>query len=465
MEILFLIAGIAIGAVAGLLLTKSKTAALTTRIEMTESEKVRLNDEKQQAARLADELRQQLSEAKNEQTRQKERADNLEQKLDEQNRRFEQQKAEQAEVQEKMLKAQLNLISEKIATQSENVLKQRSEELSKVNREQLSTILDPLQTNIKLMKEAVEKSEREHTTTMERLDATIKTTLETTQTVGERADKLAQALTNENKTQGNFGEMRLTQLLESMDLEEGLQFETQYTMRDEDGNAVYNENNERLQPDVILHFPDKRDIIIDSKMSFKAYIDYKSATTDEERTVALRAHLDSVKKHVCELSRKNYSKYLSNGRRTPDFVIMYVYQEDALQLALLNDPTLWHEAYKQKVLISGSQNLYAMLRVLEIAWQNVRQIENQQNIIDCANDVIDRVQMFYERFLSVDKKLEETQKAFSDLKTVTADSGRSITTKARELLRYGAQENPKRKKRLPKDEACGELPDQSGDNE
>lgn len=460
MEILLLIAGIAIGGAGSYLFFKSKTTAVSTRLEMTERENTRLSSEKQAADKALGELQDKLSAATAEQTRLEERAQNMERLLKEQSALFEQQKKEQANNQKEMMRAQLNLISEKIATQSETVLKQRSEELSKVNREQLSSILDPLQNNIRQMKEAVEKSEREHTTTMERLDATIKTTLETTQTVGERADKLAQALTNENKTQGNFGEMRLTQLLESMDLEEGLQFETQYTLRDEDGNTVVNENGERLQPDVILHFPDKRDIIIDSKMSFKAYIDYKSATTDEERTIALRAHIDSVKNHVKELSKKNYSKYLSNGRRTPDFVIMYVYQEDALQLALLNDATLWHDAYEQKVLISGSQNLYAMLRVLEIAWQNIRQIENQQSIIDCANEIIDRVQMFYERFLGVEKKLDETRKAFNDLKTTTADSGRSITTKARELVGYGAQENPKRKHRLPKNEKLIETSDE-----
>ena len=123
-----------------------------------------------------------------------------------------------------------------------------------------------------------------------------------------------------------------------------------------------------------------------------------------------------------------------------------------MQLALANAPTLWKEAYDNGVVISGSQNLYMMLRVLEMTWKQVRQVENQHKIVEAANSVIDRVQLFYERFLKVDEMLEKTRTAFNDVKTVTASSGQSITVAAGKLLKYGATENPKRRARLPKEE-------------
>jgi DNA recombination protein RmuC len=164
---------------------------------------------------------------------------------------------------------QMALLKEQINTTSEKILKERSEQLSQQNKEQLSAILNPLKEGISQMKEAVEKSGREHSETMVRLDATIKTSIQQSKEAGERADKLAQALTGENKTQGNFGELRLKQLLEDMGLEEGLQFEEQTTMKDSAGRTIYDEEEgKRMIPDVILQFPDELDVIIDSKMSF-----------------------------------------------------------------------------------------------------------------------------------------------------------------------------------------------------
>lgn len=354
-------------------------------------------------------------------------------------------KAQHAE----QLQQQMALIKEQMNTASERILKERSEQLSQNNREQLSSILTPLQANIQQMREAVEKSSHVSNTTMERLDATIKQSIEQSREVGERADKLAQALTGENKTQGNFGELRLKQMLEEMGLEEGVQFEEQAVMRDKDGNVIVEEEGgHRMIPDVILHFPDERDIIIDSKMSFTAFERYHNTDNDDERRIALQQHITSMRSHVNELARKNYSKYIKEGRGKLDFVLMYVFSESALQLALSNDATLWKEAYDRGVLITGSQNLYALLRVLEMTWKQVRQVENQQRIMDCANSIIDRVQMFAERFDTVQQQLAKTQDAFDKLGSITADGGQSIVTPARQLIKMGAKENPKRKKSL-----------------
>jgi len=349
-------------------------------------------------------------------------------------------------MQSEQMQQQMELIKEQMNSASEKILKERSEQLATNNKEQLSAILNPLKTEITQMKETVDKSGREHATSMERLDASIKANLQQANTLSERADKLALALTGDNKQQGNFGELKLKTLLEDMGLEEGTQFEEQYTMKDANGATIYEEDGHRLIPDVILHFPDHRDVIIDSKMSFTAYVKYQNAETEEDKRLALKEHIASVRKHVNELARKDYSRFIERGNNKLDFVLMYVFQESALQLALANEPTLWKEAYDKGVIISGSQNLYMMLRVLEMTWKQVRQVENQENIMKAANTIIERVQIFYERLENVEKQFNSAQRAFDELKTVSAPGGKSIATSANQLLKFGAKESTKHKK-------------------
>ena len=425
-------------------LTDERTSLLARRDvleEQVQTLKGDLEEQKQlfdeQLARLKEQM-QQSEQRYEEQLQQTERRyDDLMQKAEERQKESEQRQA--------------TLIREQINSASETILKKRAEELSETNREQMSSILTPLQENLKQMREAVERSDREHTTSMERLDASIKANMKQAQEVGERADKLAQALTSENKTQGNFGELRLRTLLENMGLEEGMQFEVQTTLRDEKGQAISGDDgSQRMIPDVILHFPDSRDVVIDSKMSLKAFEDYFNAETESEKEDALKRHVASVRAHVKDLAGKKYNRYVSQGHGKLDFVLMYVYSESALQLALSNDPALWNDAYEQGVVISGSQNLYMMLRVLEMTWRQVQQAENQEAIMNTANELVGRVQLFYERFITVDEQLTKTRNAFDQLKTTTSPTGQGIITSANKLLKFGAQENPKRKQRIPR---------------
>ena len=356
-----------------------------------------------------------------------------------------QQQQEQKQQQEEQMRQQMALLREQMSTTSERVLKERAVELSAVNSEQLSKILTPLQQNLQLMRTQTEKMQKDHDDSLRELKAAIQINMERERAMGEQTERLAQALTGQNKVQGNFGELKLSQILEQMELERGLQYDTQETMRDSQGRPITSEEGRRMIPDAVLHFPDGRDVIIDSKMSFTAFVDYQNAEDEATRNEALRRHLTSMRQHVRELAQKQYFRYAKSDKGRLDFVLMYVFQESALQLALQSDTTLWKDAYDQGVIISGSQSLYMTLRVLELTWKQTRQVENQEKMMQCANTLVERVQLFAERFERVGDLLDKTHKSFDDLTIITAPSGPSITTAARNLLKYGAQENKKKK--------------------
>lgn len=356
-----------------------------------------------------------------------------------------QQQLEQKQQEQEQMRQQMALLREQMSTTSERVLKERAVELSAVNSEQLSKILTPLQQNLQLMRTQTEKMQKDHDDSLRELKAAIQINMERERAMGEQTERLAQALTGQNKVQGNFGELKLSQILEQMELERGLQYDTQETMRDSQGRPITSEEGRRMIPDAVLHFPDGRDVIIDSKMSFTAFVDYQNAEDEATRNEALRRHLTSMRQHVRELAQKQYFRYAKSDKGRLDFVLMYVFQESALQLALQSDTTLWKDAYDQGVIISGSQSLYMTLRVLELTWKQTRQVENQEKMMQCANTLVERVQLFAERFERVGDLLDKTRKSFDDLTIITAPSGPSITTAARNLLKYGAQENKKKK--------------------
>lgn len=350
--------------------------------------------------------------------------------------------------------SQLKLIKEQMQTTSEEVLKRRQDELGERNKEQVSKIIDPLQQSLKDMQEAFNKSKLQQNEALTRLDETIKINMQKSAALGETADRLTRALTGEVKVQGNFGELKLKQLLEDLELKEGEQFDTQETLRDKAGRSARGDDGKGLVPDFILHFPNNRHVVVDSKMSLTDYERYMNAADGTpEKSEYLKAHIASVRAQVRRLARKEYTKYLPDGYNKLNFAIMYVPIEGALNLALLNDDTLWREAYDEGVMILGPQTMYMNLRVLEMMWTQVRQLKNQQVMIDAANQVIDRVQDFGVRFMDVETSMNDTIKKMTKLKITTADSGPSIITAARKLLKAGAKENQRKKTLAEMDES------------
>lgn len=366
--------------------------------------------------------------------------------LQQTNDAHEKQVAALKEMNEKQIKTQLDLIKEQMQTTSEKVLKMRQEELGAQNKEQVSKIIDPLQKSLKDMQEALDKTKEQQTEALTRLDETIKINMQKSAAIGETADRLTRALTGEVKVQGNFGELKLKQLLEDLELKEGEQFDTQETLRDKGGKGLKGDDGKGLIPDFILHFPNNRHVVVDSKMSLTDYERYMNAEDGApEKSEYLKAHIESVRTQVKRLAKKEYTKYLPDGYNRLNFAIMYVPIEGALNLALLNDASLWREAYDEGVMILGPQTMYMNLRVLEMMWTQVRQLKNQQAMMDAANAVIERVQDFGIRFQDVESSMNDTIKKMNRLKITTADSGPSIITAARNLLKAGARENKKKK--------------------
>lgn len=426
MEISYLIIGLAIGLIVALIVwivLHKKISASTTE----------LNN-----------CRQNLAVAQSIAEKEKEHYEFLLEQQEKERAKEREQYAQGKEEREKELGKQLNFVREQLQNATNELLKQREAELKNANKEQIGIILNPLQEEIRQMKEAVERNKESQTKTTSTLEQKITDLMQQSMEIGTKADNLAKALTSENKTQGNFGEVRLVELLENMGLEKGVQFDVQETLRDDNGHAVVGETGGRLVPDVILHFTDGRDAIIDSKMSIKAFEDYMNADNEEARQVALKEHIRSVRAHVDELSKKKYNNYIAKGRQSLNYVLMYMFSESALQLALCNDTGLWKYAFDKNVFITGSQNLYAIIRLTKESWVMVEQTKNQEEMIKCAETVIKRVDLFEKRFQELGTMIGKLGDKYREVETTTADSGKSISVAARRLLEFGKKDEKSR---------------------
>lgn len=353
--------------------------------------------------------------------------------------------SDQLETLKQMNQVQIDNLKEQMKTTSEEILKRRQDELGERNKEQVSKIIDPLQKSIKDMEEALNRNKEQQTEALNRLDESIKVNMEKSANLGETADRLTRALTGEVKIQGNFGELKLKQLLEDLELKEGEQYDTQESIKDGLNSSIKSDEGKNLIPDFILHFPNNRHVVVDSKMSLTDYERYMNTEDPVEKSGFLKAHIASVRSQVKRLAGKDYTKYLPKGYNRLNFAIMYIPIEGALNLAIQNDSSLWREAYDQGVMILGPQTMYMNLRVLEMMWTQVRQLSNQQDMIDAANTMVERVQTFRERFRSVEKNLKDMQDSIEDVKRSTADDKQSIITAARNLITAGARESKKKR--------------------
>ena len=351
--------------------------------------------------------------------------------LDEQDRRH----RSDTEALEKRFSETIKSLREQVENTTNTMLKQRQEEFSDASTKNIDSIVKPLKETIDKMKEEMSKNSTVHTT----MSAEIKTNMEHMIRQSIEAQKSAEELTrafkHESKTQGDWGEVILSNLLTQQGFTEGKDFETQVVMRDENGSVIQPDEGDNLRPDVLLHLDDKRDIIIDSKVSMTAYIDYANATDDISRRLYLKEHIASLRKHVDELSAKNYPQYQINPHL--DFVIMFVPHVPALRDALQAEHTLWQEAMQKKVFIADEQTLYAALRIIRITWTHIDQEQNHKRIFELAQEMINRTGLFLEEYESMGQSLRDALEAFESSKKKLLPGGRSIGTTANQILKLG----------------------------
>ena len=327
----------------------------------------------------------------------------------------------------------------------------QAKKLKEENRESMGTITQPLKDAISEMRKAINDNTKDHTEQSASLREQLRLMMESNREIGEKAEGLANVLRRDNKVSGNMGEIILGDLLTSQGLTEGIHYEVQARLRDELGRPLkHDETGREMQPDVILHYPQGQDAIIDSKVSLVAYERYVNAETPEEKERALQEHLRSVRSHVTELARKDYSKYIKPPREAVDFVIMFVPFESSLQLALVNDPSLWREAFERKVFITGEQNLLGILHMIHLAWVQNQQAENQEKVFGIAEQLLDRLGDFIQRYQKMGEHLETVRKDFESAGNKLFTGRQSVVQKGRELVDLGAKENANR--RIPKAE-------------
>lgn len=345
---------------------------------------------------------------------------------------------------EKSLKQVKETIVASMTAETEKLLKEREKELSRGNQNTMDSILKPLKESITAMQKAMKENETSHVENTaklsEQLKQAVKDMQEKTSDIGHKADTLSEALTGKPKVQGCFGENFLEAILTGEGLQEGLHYSREAA------------NEDLSRPDFVFHFKEnleQKDLIVDSKVSLTAFVEYMNAETQEEKTAAMARHLKSVKKHIDELAGKDYAK--KNAKSFADYVLMFMPRDMAFRVALEADPMLWQDAYRKGVLIATEQTIMPFLKIMQLTWNKFRHDTNTQRITQAAQNMIDRVGAFYDSYSELGKKLKSVVGEYNKGITKLQDNGQSITTSARQVISLGIRRSKGKDLTLPEE--------------
>ncbi len=344
---------------------------------------------------------------------------------------------ERAEAQKEQYKTILEQMRHEFKNMANEALQKNSDNFNRQSQERLQAMLQPLNIDLKSFREKVDTYYGEESRQRFSLQESIQSLVEANKRISADAVNLTNALvgTRNNKFQGDWGETILEQILENSGLIEGEQWERQATLRTDSGVAAVNEDSNRaMKPDIIVHFPGKRDIIIDSKVSLKAYISYLSAEDDASRALFLKEHISSVRSHIDNLSSKSYDKY---NIHSLDYVMLFIPNEPSYFVAMEADNTLWNYAYKKGVVLISPSNLISTLFVVNSLWTRERQQRDVQKIVDTANAIYDKFVNFTDNFTKIESSLNKAMDAYRDAyRQLTSGKG-NITRRLEEIKRQG----------------------------
>lgn len=334
-------------------------------------------------------------------------------------------------------------MSEQMKNATADMLKDRQKEFADSSNQQLGQIVNPLRETIDKMKQTMADTTLKQTEMSSVLKDNIERSMQQAMAAKKSAEELANALKHGSKVQGDWGEAVLDELLTSQGLVRGIHYDTQAVIRDAQGNTVHTDDGATLRPDVILHLDQRREVIIDSKVSLTAFLDYANANNEADRQRFLKTHIDSLQKHVKELSTKDYSAYVQPPKVRMDYVIMFVPHTGALWTALNAQPDLWRKAMEQNVFIADEQTLFAALRIISLTWTQIRQAENHEQVYRLANEMLDRVGQFMKKYTAIGKALKTATTAYDDAERKLQPSGQSILQTCAKLQKLGAKQSDK----------------------
>lgn len=432
MEIAFIVVGIIVGLVIGLLVGRSKSSAAEARYAMLQDQKKEMETSMESAlsARLAEQKQTEEKHLAEQKAHYEETIANLKESFNAQNTE---------------LKARFNETIEKVTAQvktaTDTMLKERQKEFAENSNQSLGQIVNPLRETIDKMKKAMEENTEKQTSMSGEMRANIEHMMRQSMEAKKSADELTRVFKHGTKVQGDWGETVLDELLQSQGLTKGIHYDTQAVIKDATGKTVRSEEGSIMRPDVILHLDQRRELIIDSKVSLTAFIDYVNADNEDDRQHYLKAHIDSLQKHVKELSAKDYSSYIQAPKVKMDYVIMFVPHTGALWTALNAQPDLWRRAMEKNVFIADEQTLFAALRIINLTWTQIVQAQNHEKVFALANEMLNRVGQFWNEYEAMGKALEKAAKAYEDGKKKITDGGQSINTTANQLIKLGAKQS------------------------
>jgi DNA recombination protein RmuC len=317
------------------------------------------------------------------------------------------------------------------------ILKQNAEEFSKTNSEKISNLLNPLKEKLDGFEKQIQTKYDAQLKDTESLKTQIESLVNLNTKLSLEAENLTKALKGDYKKQGNWGEFILERILEMSGLRKGEEYFTQYS----------DENNEgkRIQPDVVIQLPEEKHIIIDSKVSLTDYERYISSTTDEDQTLFLKAHLNSVRNHIKGLSEKNYQT--SKNLTAPDFVLLFIPIESSFSLAISNDAELFNFAWDKKIVLVSPATLLATLRTIANIWKQERQNKNALVIADQAGKLYDKFVGFVEDLTKIEKGLNSANKAYDEAINKLQTGRGNLINRVENLRTLGAKAN----KQLPEE--------------
>lgn len=328
-----------------------------------------------------------------------------------------------------------------------DIFSSQSEKFKEANETRLSEILNPLKEDIKDFKRRVDDTYMNSSKERTLLGEQMKRLMELNMSIGKEARDLTEALSGNTKVQGDWGEMVLETILVKSGLVEGENYFVQRTKND-DGTQIKNDDNSRLRPDVVVALPDKKCIVIDSKVSLTAYVNYINADNDDDRQRFGKAHLLSVRSHLKELETKRYQDFVGVGNDDRiDYVLMFIPNEHAYMAAMTLDNNLWMEAYEKRVVIISPAHVISTLRLIAQLWTRDKQTKNALKIAEEGGKLYDKFVGFVNDMQTVEQSLGKASEAYASAMSKLHTGRGCIVSKVENLKKLGA----KTSKTLPSD--------------